>query len=248
MTKSRRNVMLCLVVGALMPIGSAPALAQTGSGSSDDVYAEDVYEDGGKSYDQNRNAIGLGIGIVQPNDDVNGSNGEIYLALNYRWRLLGNGRRNDGDKQDADYNERYNKRHVRGHYPGRQGGETGGIRGYIEPEISYWKESEKGSSVDDLALGVNLVGVVPTRGADFFLGVGVAAHQLNGDLVRRDSQGREVDRVKVDDNRLGANVHVGVELHVSENFGVFGSGRLDILQDKPFDRQTKIWGGLRFHF
>lgn len=240
---------LTLADGAQAQSGTkASGSGQSGTQSSDPAYAEDIYEDEEAAHDEDRNAIGLGVGIVQPNDNLGGSDGEIYLALNYRWRLMASGRDRDRDQRDPDYNKRYNQRHYRGRYPGREGGDTGGIRGYIEPEISYWKNDEDDSNVSDLLLGVNLVGVVPTRAADFFLGVGVGIHSFSGEVIVRNAQGGVANVLDLDDERLGANVHVGVELHVSESFGVFGSGRLDILEDEPFDRQTKIWGGIRFHF
>lgn len=231
-----------------LALGSAPAVwAQSQTGSSSDVYAEDVYEDE-DSYEESRQAFGIGLGIVLPNEDFGGDDGELYFGANYRWRLLGRDQRKKRDSDDRDYNEKHNSRHYRGRYPGREGGESGGIRGYIEPEVSYWKESDEGSSAEDLLIGVNLVGVVPTRGADFYLGVGFGLHLFDGELATLNSQGQVASVLDLKDERIGANVHVGVELHLSESIGIFGSGRLDIVQDEPYDRQTKIWGGLRFHF
>jgi len=236
------------LLAALLPawcaagLAAQPALAQTGGGARQGQY-EDLYEEEGQ-YEEDNKAFAFGAGIVLPADDGN-EDGEIYFSANFRWRL--SGRRGSGAESSADYNERHNQRHYRGRYPGSQGGE-GGIRGYLEPEVAYWQRSETDREAKDLLLGLNLLGVVPTRSADFFLGVGFGVHQIDGESITRDTAGQVVSRLELDDTRLGGNVQVGVELHVGRHAGIFGCGRLDILEDEPFDRQTKIWGGLRFHF
>jgi len=230
---------------ALLALLPRTASAQQPSGNQDQY--EDLYSDGSENqYDDDRFAIGFGAGIVLPEDQQGQEDGEIYYSANFRWRLWGR----EGDNRDrrggnGDYNQRHNQQHYRGRYPG--GSDTGGIRGFLEPEIAYWSRSETDADIDDLYLGLNLVGVVPTRHADFYLGVGFGLHSLGGDIITRDDAGNAVDRIELGDT-LGGNVHVGVELYVTESFGIFGTGRLDILEDKPFDRQTKVWGGLRFHF
>jgi hypothetical protein len=217
--------------------------AQTPGGTSEGQY-EDLYEEEGEAPVDTK-AFAFGAGIVLPQENGN-EDGEIYYAANVRWLLAG--RRRQGDASSpSDYNERHNRRHYRGRYPGSEAG-GGGIRGYLEPEVAYWQRSETDREAEDLMVGVNLVGVVPTRSADFFLGVGFGAHSLDGELLTRDGSGQVTSRLELDDTRMGANVHVGVELHVGRHGGIFGAGRLDILEDEPFDRQTKIWGGLRFHF
>jgi opacity protein-like surface antigen len=224
-------------------LAAQPAHAQTPSGQDDTVY-EDEYDEGEPS--AQRYAFGFGAGIVLPNFEGN-EDGEIYYSANFRWRLFDRSRNSGRDTTSGSaYNERHNSSHDRGRYPGASA--DSGIRGYLEPEIGYWQRSEEDAEVDDLMVGVNLVGVVPTRSADFFVGVGFALHQLDADLDIRNGAGEVVDTLSVDDTRFGATVHVGVELHLSESVGVFGTGRLDILDDEPFDRQTKIWGGIRFHF
>ncbi len=222
----------------------SPLIAQ-GTSAQDDTVYEDEYDQG--EYSAKRFGLGLGAGIVLPNDEGN-EDGEIYFSANFRWRIFDRGEDSNGrDTTRGDaYNERHNRSHDRGRYPGTA--TDSGIRGYIEPEIGYWSRSDDDSDVDDLMVGINLVGVVPTRSADFFVGVGFALHQISGDIVRRNGGGVVIDNLELDDDRLGANVHVGVELHLTENVGIFGTGRLDILEDEPFDRQTKIWGGIRFHF
>ncbi len=234
---------VALLLGLAVPGLSS---AQSGSSSDDTVY-EDLYDDE-EDYTDQRFAFGLGAGIVLPNDEGN-EDGEIYYSANFRWRVFdknARGGRDDRDKSGAGYNDRHNSRHNRGHYPGSQG--DAGIRGFIEPEIGYWKRNTDDSEAEDLHIGLNLVGVVPTRSADFFVGVGFGFHQIDGERIRRNSGGVIIARDDIGDDRLGANVHVGVELHVSESIGLFGTGRLDVLEDEPYDRQTKIWGGIRFHF
>lgn len=235
--------LLVLCLAGLVP---GTVKAQSSSAQDDTVY-EDEY-DNEDQYEDNRYAFGIGAGIVLPNDEGR-DNGEIYYSANFRWRIFDRNHR-DYDKNDKSgdaYNARHNRHHDRGRYPGERG--DSGIRGYIEPEVGYWKRSDKDAGeAEDLHLGINLVGVVPTRSADFFVGVGFGYHLLDGEVLRRNSAGTIVQIVDASDDRLGANLQVGVELHVSESFGVFGAGRLDILEDEPFDRQTKIWGGLRWHF
>lgn len=222
------------------------ASAQSGTSTDDTVY-EDIYDDE-EDYTDQRFAFGLGGGIVLPNDQGN-EDGEIYYSANFRWRVFDRSRsgdRDDRDKSGAGYNDRHNRSHNRGHYPGSQG--DSGIRGFIEPEVGYWKRSADDSDAEDLHVGLNLIGVVPTRSADFFVGVGFGFHQIDGSRFIRNSGGVIVAETDLSNDRLGANVHVGVELHVSESIGLFGTGRLDVLEDEPYDRQTKIWGGIRFHF
>lgn len=233
---------LLMVTALLLALlGPSTALAQA-PGGGDEPY-EDVYEDQG-AYDADTKAFGIGAGIVQPDGE-----GEVYFSANFRWRVGHDGRRDRSSRgeaysQDA-YNERYNRQHYRGGYPGA--GE--GIRAYLEPEIGYWSRSESEGRRDeeDILLGLNLVGVVPTRAADFFLGVGFGVHFVDGERLTSDGQGGLISE-DLGDTRLGGNLQVGVEVSLSQSVGLFGTGRLDILEDQPNDRQTKIWGGLRFHF
>jgi hypothetical protein len=236
-------LLLALAGAGFVPaaVGAQGGGSQT-QGSGSQAQYEDLYEQEDE-YEGDRTAFALGAGIVLPQENGR-EDGEVYFAASLRWRL--GGRRQDGGGAPADYNERHNQRHVRGRYPGASG--DGGIRGHLEPEVGYWRRSETDREAEDLMLGLNLVGVVPTRSADFYLGVGFGIHQIDGELLTRDTAGQVVDRLDLNDTRLGANVHVGVELHLGRRAGIFGSGRLDILEDEPFDRQTKIWGGVRFHF
>lgn len=221
---------------ALCLVGFVP-LAASAQSNDDEMY-EDLYENEG-DYDDDNMSFALGAGLVDPDGD-----GEIYFSANFRFRIGGrhDGYRDDDDDDDyrteaEEYNRRHNRRHYRG---GSREGE--GIRGYLEPEIGYWEQSEQGVSVEDLLIGINLVGVVPTRNADFFAGVGFGLHFYDS------SVSSAVGSLDESDERLGGNVQVGVEVYLSNKVGLFGVGRLDILEDAPNDRQTKIWGGLRFHF
>lgn len=230
---------------ALVLLVMAPSVLSAQQSSGDDLY-EDLYDEEDVEYEGDNMAFGFGAGIVLPEDRSGGEDGEIYYSANFRWRLQGpdsNDRRRRSN--DGDYNARHNERHDRGRYPG--GASSGGIRGYLEPEIGYWSRSETDLDIDDTYLGLNIVGVVPTRYADFFLGVGFGFHSIDGKITNRDNVGNVIDEVSLDDT-LGGNFHVGVELYITDSLGVFGTGRLDILEDRPFDRQTKVWGGLRFHF
>lgn len=235
---------MALLAFGLTWVAPRPAAAQPPPGSEEDLY-QDPYADQ-EVYEADRFAIGFGAGIVLVDDNRGNDDGEIYYSANFRWRVLGrDGRRRDRDA--GDYNQQHNQRHYRGRYPaGYNPG--GGIQGYLEPEIAYWKRSGDGSTAEDLLLGLNLVGVVPTRNADFFLGVGFGFHNFDGELLVRDDAGRQVDRVDLSKDRIGGNLQVGVEIYLTSSLGIFGTGRLDILEDEPFDRQTKIWGGLRAHF
>lgn len=186
-------------------------------------------------YDDNRWSFGIGAGLVEPDGDT-----EIYYGANLRWRLR------NGEDRGRRYSDDANEEHYRGRPPGGEDG--GGIRGYLEPEIGYWETSDSGADYEDLMIGLNLVGVVPTRAADFFIGVGFGVHQTEGQVLVRDAGGNVVGAADFDETRLGGNIQVGVELKLSHSTGIFGLGRLDILEDQPNERLTKIVGGLRFHF
>ena len=187
-------------------------------------------------YEGNRFAFGIGAGLIQPdNSGLGDVDGELYYSANLRWRVRGGSHQDD---DDDDWNgDRPRRRHYRGKAP-----QGGGIRGYLEAEIGLWEVSENGIDFEDQHIGLNLVGVVPTRAADFFMGVGFGLHFTDGSLLNDPSA------EDFDDTRLGGNLQVGVDINVSQTVSVFGVGRLDILQDNPFDRQTKVWGGLRFQF
>jgi opacity protein-like surface antigen len=167
-------------------------------------------------------ALGLGVGLVRWNDQ-----GNLYVAANLRRRIhfKTQGLEGSGDASASGGDSEQ----------GRRG------RVYLEPEVGYWKHSEQGLEDKDLLAGMNLVGVVPTRAFELFLGVGFGAHFRDHDVVGAgvvSTQSR---------TRFGANVQFGVEADISEDVGIFGAGRVDLVEETP-SQQSKVWGGLRFRF
>ena len=119
---------------------------------------------------------------------------------------------------------------------GRQG------RVYVAPEVGYWKStSSVGEKQQDFLAGVSLVGVVPTKAFDLYLGAGFDAHFLEFDLLESGTL------VHSSATRWGGNIQFGVEADIAKNVGIFGEGRLDIL-DKTPSQQSKVTAGLRFRF
>jgi len=124
-------------------------------------------------------------------------------------------------------------------YRGRPPAE-GGIRGYLEPEVAYWSRADRNDEATDLLVGANLIGVVPTRGADFFVGVGFGYHFFDSRFVDNNVV------VEDDDDRVGGNLQVGVDVNLGSKVALFGTGRIDILEGSRDNRQTKVFVGLRF--
>jgi len=171
--------------------------------------------------------LGLGIGLVDAED---APESDIYYSASLRFRI---GQSNEAPVWDGD------------NYRGRPPADSG-IRGYLEPEVSYWSVSGNDSEDTDLLAGLNLIGVVPTRNADFFFGVGFGFHFFDSDVT--ETVGGQRVRVQTDDERLGGNLQAGVDVNLSESTALFGVGRLDILEGDRAERQTKIYGGLRIKF
>lgn len=236
--KSRLIRWLALPVLAIS-VGFAPQAIFAQTDDYDDLYEEDQYDV--EETDDNL-SLGIGIGLVKPDGD-----GEIYYSAALRFRI-GKRDRHDEDMHDGrkaepvdDYNRRHNTRHRRG-----RGGSNDGIRGYLEPEISFWsRNADDPGEVDeeDLYFGLNLIGVVPTHNADFFFGAGFGLHSTDTQVF--DDNGNLVDE---SDSRLGGNVQFGVDINMGDNWSLFGLGRLDLLEDRPNDRQSKVQVGLRFKF
>lgn len=215
-----RSAVPGVLTAALLLLGGGGASAQDDRGDRDDD-GRDVH-------------LGLGVGLVDPEDS---ESAEVYYSASLRIRL---GRGADFDEEEGQWEGD----HYRGRPP--RGGDSAGIRGYIEPEVAYWSGGGDNEDIEDLLAGVNLVGVVPTRGADYFLGVGFGVHFFDAEL-RREVGG--VDTVIVDDDtHLGGNLQVGVDVNIGDNAALFGTGRVDILEGEIAERQTKVFVGIRFKF
>jgi hypothetical protein len=234
---------LAVPVVALVMALALPQLSVAQGEGYDDLYEEDGYV----THDDSENlAFGIGVGLVKPDGD-----GEIYYSAGLRFRI---GKRGDDesdgredDRREGESLDDYNRRHNARHYRGRSDrGASEGIRGFLEPEIAYWSRSANDPGEfdqSDLLVGINLIGVVPTRNADFFFGAGFGLHFTDSDFL---NQSGLLDSES--DSRLGGNIQFGVDINMTESVAVFGLGRVDILQDRPNDRQTKVQLGLRFKF
>jgi hypothetical protein len=116
------------------------------------------------------------------------------------------------------------------------------MKGFLEAEVGYWKDSELTPVESDLLVGINAIGVLPTRSVDFFFGGGVGAHFLRASAVQDDDEPFE------DATKFGANVQFGVDLNFTEPVSVFVLGRYDLLIGDVVDYQSKILFGMRFRF
>lgn len=213
--------------------GLAATVLLLGGGTARAQDDHDRDRDGGKRDVQ----LGLGVGLVDPEDS---EEAEIYATASLRIRV---GQKADQGGGDGDGDGDWEGDHYRGHPPA---GRDSGILGYIEPEVGYWSGGGDAEDIEDLLVGVNLVGVVPTRNADYYLGVGFGLHFFDATL-RREVGG--IDAViQQDDELLGGNVHVGVDVNLGPNLALFGTGRFDILEGDIAERQTKVYGGLRLKF
>jgi opacity protein-like surface antigen len=115
------------------------------------------------------------------------------------------------------------------------------MRGYLEPEVGYWKASGNNGSGSDLLLGVNLVGVVPVGAVDTYIGAGIGAHRLDADLLSNPtSNGKQT--------KLGVNAQFGLDVFITRSVSVFGTGRFDIVQGARKSVQAKGVLGLRVRF
>jgi hypothetical protein len=164
-------------------------------------------------------ALAVGVGLA----DVD-TGAETYLMAALRIRVSGR-ERQEGDTQDW-----------RGRPP-----ESGGMKGYFEPEVGYWKSSQKNHSGSDLLLGVNVVGVVPVGAVDTFIGAGVGAHRLDPALLSNPSSDSKQTKV-------GVNAQFGLDVFLTRSVSIFGTGRFDIVQDARKSVQAKGYLGLRARF
>ncbi len=167
-------------------------------------------------------AVGLGYGVVY----IDGQ-GDGYFGLNVRRRVGGRG---DEENEQGQGNEQTGFRF---------GQQREGIRAFLEAEFGRFTRTQGGIRDKDALLGLNVIGVVPARSVDIFLGIGFGAHFL----------GAEPDLPAGEDSfRVGGNAQFGVEVYVSDTVGVFGVGRVDFLEGERLGQQSKIWAGLRVHF
>ena len=141
------------VVTAAVLLTAGQAWAQNNRDRYDD-------EDEGGSRHRDRFALGVGIGLVEPNSKV-----ETYYTAALRIRTNGRG---DNDRRATGGDE--------------------GVTGYVEPEIGYWSANGDNNNAkgSDTLLGVNLIGVVPLGAVDSFFGVGAGAHFIDNSVLLND--------------------------------------------------------------
>jgi opacity protein-like surface antigen len=185
------------------------------------AYAQDGADDDRSEAQEDRGkesfALAAGVGLV----DVEGG-AQTYLTAALRIRV-GGGHRED-DSHDW-----------RGRPP------ESGVRGYLEPEVGYWKASGKNSTGSDLLLGVNLVAVIPVGAVDTYLGAGVGAHRLDAELLSNPtSAGKQT--------KIGVNAQFGLDVYLTRSLSFFGTGRFDLVQDVRKSVQAKAYLGLRARF
>ncbi len=167
-------------------------------------------------------ALGLGLGLVRSSDE-----GSLYYSANLRRRIHFHAPTDDTASATASAPEPEQGRHG---------------RAYVEPEFGYWKRTaDGGQSEKNMLVGVNLVGVVPTKAFDLFLGAGFGAYFFDSDVFRNGVLAREKS------THFGANIQFGVEAELTRNVGIFGEGRVDLVDTTP-SQQSKVWAGLRFRF
>ena len=168
-----------------------------------------------------RFALGIGFGLVDLSEPLADSSTETYLQANFRI-LLGDKSAQRDDKT---------------------------VVAYLEPEIGYWESNNRvplpgnsAANIDqsDLMLGLNIVGVVPFRRVDYFLGAGFSIHSFDS--------GGSISGVQLDeDETFGVNLQTGLDVRFSETIGVYGLLRIDLVEDVQ-EEQAKIALGLRFFF
>ena len=178
--------------------------------------------------DVDRFAFGIGLGLVDLSDSISEDSTETYLAANLRILL--------GDKDES----------------AKKDDQT--VVAYIEPEIGYWERDVRipldaggtaSTSSSDFMVGVNILGVVPFRKVDYFFGAGLGIHFFDVGLSTAN-----VDLGS--DETFGVNIQVGIDVHITANFGIFGLMRLDLIEEvegtQIGEEQAKIVLGGRFFF
>jgi hypothetical protein len=208
-----REVKVAVTLAAVVAclLLGAPAQAQ----NRDDDEQSDTQENRAKE----NFALSVGIGLA----DVD-SQAETYLTAALRIRA---GSRSNQQDDSHDW---------RGRPP-----ETGGMRGYFEPEVGYWKSSDKNRSGSDLLLGINIIGVVPVGAVDTYIGAGVGAHRLDPNLLSNPTSDSKQTKV-------GVNAQFGLDVYMTRALSLFGTGRFDIVQGARKSVQAKGILGLRVRF
>jgi opacity protein-like surface antigen len=185
------------------------------------VHAQDRGDDDRSDAQEDRTkenfALAVGVGLA----DVD-SVAETYLTAALRIRLSGRGQEDDSH----DW---------RGRPP------ESGVRGYLEPEVGYWKASGKNGTGSDLLLGANLVAVIPVGSVDTYIGAGVGAHRLDAALLRDPTGAGKQTKV-------GVNAQFGLDLYLTRSVSLFGTGRFDLVQDVRKSVQAKAYLGVRARF
>jgi hypothetical protein len=163
------------------------------------------------------NAIGVGVGLNRV-----GGQGLFYFTGNYRFSWWDD----EADDIESILRSRGRSR----------------MKGFLEAEVGYWKDSELQPYESDLLIGMNIIGVLPTRAVDFFFGGGVSVHFIGeSDLL-------EEDETLDGGARFGANIQFGVDMNLTDPVAFFILGRYDILEGEIVDFQAKILVGARFRF
>jgi opacity protein-like surface antigen len=195
----------------------AGAQAMAGEAAQDDdqegVYVKHDEDDWDE--DETRYALGVGFGLVNLDEEALSDDVEPYFNASLRIRI--------------------------GHNRGSRTVKRFGMQGFFEPEIGYWEASEGGFSSEDLLVGVNVVGVTPLGGADFFVGGGIGLHFSDTELLVRGQN------ISGSNESIGLNAQFGVDVHVAEKVSLFGVGRFDIVEDRD-DLEAKAYVGARFYF
>jgi hypothetical protein len=185
--------------------------------------AQDTPPQAAESRAEHRWGLGLGPGVVYTDGE-----GDAYFSINLRRRVGGG----SSDKQEKE---------TQAQKTGfRMGESREGLRAFVEAEYGWFKRTDTSGIEDkDQLVGLNLVGVIPARAVDVFLGIGFGVHFTST---------TPVGGATTDETRVGGNAQFGVELNLSERVGAFGVGRVDFLEGERLGQQSKIWAGLRFRF
>jgi hypothetical protein len=181
--------------------------------------AQTANDDANDTRRDDRASLAIGVGLVKPAGSV-----ENYWTAALRIPVG----HHDGDSGRDDSRARRERQ--------------GGISGFLEPEVGYWKSTDRVISGRDLLAGVNLIGVVPMGVVDSFFGVGAGIHSIDKELLLDDP------RATGSATKVGADAQFGIDVHLGRSVSAFGTGRFDLVQGSKSDVQSKVYLGLRFFF